>query len=405
MPQSRFRKEMKYGEKTPRSTYTSQASGDSAPCATSQYHPDKLTSGRNKIPRSVRYELENALIDLCDVWFDEIKPNLVRNNIKLHIPGNCCSASGDQACAPPAHHARRTPPAPPPPASPLSDACSHLDPGAARDRPLRGASYASSCSPQPAASSALRARLRMRLPCLLSPVISVPQTPPDGPQIQTHNSEKKPARPGARRKRRRFRAQTQPSWRVPRPCRALPTPCRAGASRSTSQLPPCDNYYRFIVPRRESVMKNKKTQTEPALTVSRGCQSHIPPGYRRPGVRSPGQRCPGPLNQNNSHISHAPRSRKGNPVTCNVDSSRPDHVLSPPVLPPPTVCQRKRSDVTVTRSPPLLQDDLIDIIAASNEKRLRLLYSSSEREDQPLFMNLHPICRPEKRLKKIPPWR
>ncbi|XP_045484347.1 uncharacterized protein LOC110995821 [Pieris rapae] len=40
---------------------------------------------KSKIPKTVRYELENALVNLCDVWFDEIKPHLVRNKIKLHV--------------------------------------------------------------------------------------------------------------------------------------------------------------------------------------------------------------------------------------------------------------------------------------------------------------------------------
>ncbi|XP_046965564.1 uncharacterized protein LOC124533995 isoform X2 [Vanessa cardui] len=39
---------------------------------------------KNSLPKNLRYDLENALVGLCDVWFEEIKPYLVRNNIKVH---------------------------------------------------------------------------------------------------------------------------------------------------------------------------------------------------------------------------------------------------------------------------------------------------------------------------------
>ncbi|CAG9581566.1 unnamed protein product [Danaus chrysippus] len=45
------------------------------------------TKHKNKIPKALRYDLENALVGLCDVWFEEIKPYLERNNIKLHVHG------------------------------------------------------------------------------------------------------------------------------------------------------------------------------------------------------------------------------------------------------------------------------------------------------------------------------
>ncbi|KAJ8736214.1 hypothetical protein PYW08_006870 [Mythimna loreyi] len=132
MPQSRFRNEVSYDDETPQSTYAERASGDSTPCAVNQ-NQDSVTRSQDKLPRSVRYELEKALIGLCDVWFDEIKPHLVRNNIKLHINGGSCSASGDQGGAVCAAHERREPPVSPPPPSALSDACSHLDPASSPD--------------------------------------------------------------------------------------------------------------------------------------------------------------------------------------------------------------------------------------------------------------------------------
>ncbi|XP_050681173.1 uncharacterized protein LOC126976715 [Leptidea sinapis] len=55
-----------------------EASGDRD---TDKKHRSK---NRNKIPKELRNDLENALVNLCDIWFEEIKPTLVRNNIKLH---------------------------------------------------------------------------------------------------------------------------------------------------------------------------------------------------------------------------------------------------------------------------------------------------------------------------------
>ncbi|XP_045498385.1 uncharacterized protein LOC123696318 [Colias croceus] len=70
----------------------------------------KQTKTRNKssskIPKTLRHDLENALVNLCDIWFEEIKPHLIRNNIKLHVHGQ----AGDGKL---------------PPAAP---GCSHLDP-------------------------------------------------------------------------------------------------------------------------------------------------------------------------------------------------------------------------------------------------------------------------------------
>lgn len=57
------------------------------------------------------------------MWFEEIKPHLLRNNIKVHIhnregAGVAGAGAGD-------HNRERLPPG--------SPGCSHLDPGAASD--------------------------------------------------------------------------------------------------------------------------------------------------------------------------------------------------------------------------------------------------------------------------------
>lgn len=62
-------------------------------------------------------------LQLCDVWFEEIKPHLLRNNIKVHIhnkdgAGVAGAGAGD-------HKRERLPSGTP--------GCSHLDPGAASD--------------------------------------------------------------------------------------------------------------------------------------------------------------------------------------------------------------------------------------------------------------------------------
>ncbi|XP_030032551.2 uncharacterized protein LOC115449019 [Manduca sexta] len=92
-----------------------KASGDSGPYAPAPKQlPEKRN--RNKIPKTIRYDLENALVGLCDVWFEEIKPHLVRNNIKLHVHG----AGVAGAAGPAGGDHQRLPPGAP--------GCSHLDP-------------------------------------------------------------------------------------------------------------------------------------------------------------------------------------------------------------------------------------------------------------------------------------
>ncbi|CAH0727365.1 unnamed protein product, partial [Brenthis ino] len=85
-------------------SYSLKASGDSA--------PEKKARSKSKIriPKRLRYDLENALVGLCDIWFEEIKPYLVRNNIKLHVHDDKGGGSGDRGEVP------------------STFKCSHLDP-------------------------------------------------------------------------------------------------------------------------------------------------------------------------------------------------------------------------------------------------------------------------------------
>ncbi|XP_068626479.1 uncharacterized protein [Battus philenor] len=48
----------------------------------------KERKNKYNIPKNIRYDLENALVSLCDVWFEEIKPYLVNNNVKVHVHDN-----------------------------------------------------------------------------------------------------------------------------------------------------------------------------------------------------------------------------------------------------------------------------------------------------------------------------
>ncbi|XP_035445042.1 proteoglycan 4 isoform X1 [Spodoptera frugiperda] len=415
-----------------------KASGDSVAC-TVHTDPEPLRSrSKNKIPKSVRYDLENALVSLCDVWFEEIKPHLVRNNIKLHVHGSTAGGDHERVPAPE--------PAPPSPTEPAAPGCSHLDPGAASDHhPRRSASSAGFCSTLPTASRARCARLHMpsrRRP--LSPLLSVPQTPHECAQTQSHNcEEKKLERPRNRRRHRRSQAEAQPS-----PTRRVPRLCHTYRAQPAQPSPPSapsqsrDHYFRFIVPRH--VMKNKSTQTKPSSpSVSRGCQYRAPntprsplprgtnsrsrapavcsprsPHVRSPVVHSPVIRCeissrsnPRNLSSHNPDPNPGPRKQGSfSPSRPTLAPTSPECATAKPSLPRIDVCRLKRPERTVAEDLPLFQDDLIDIIGESNDMRLRLLCSSTnspKREDHPSCMTLF---RPDRQarpggLKKIPPWR
>ncbi|XP_059051115.1 uncharacterized protein LOC131845961 [Achroia grisella] len=94
-----------------------KASGDGTISNVIPKHCKQRSRSSNKIPKSIRYELENALVGLCDVWFEEIKPHLVRNNIKVHVHES--SGDGSDGGEVSVDHQRLPPGAPD---------CSHLDP-------------------------------------------------------------------------------------------------------------------------------------------------------------------------------------------------------------------------------------------------------------------------------------
>ncbi|CAK1540084.1 unnamed protein product [Leptosia nina] len=150
---------------------------------------------KSKIPKALRYDLENALVNLCDVWFEEIKPHLIRNNIKLHVHENHAGGEGSKL----------------PHGAP---GCPHLDPGAASDqRHRRGASCAD-CCPTPRTAS--------RVPCRrLHRHRSSPRRhrPSLSPKEQHCRSGQESSQRRTR-KRRKARKQTQSEirLRIPRLC-------------------------------------------------------------------------------------------------------------------------------------------------------------------------------------------
>ncbi|CAK1602140.1 unnamed protein product [Parnassius mnemosyne] len=118
---------------------------------------------RYKIPKNIRYDLENALVSLCDVWFEEIKPYLVRNNIKVHVHDEMNKAEAPKGCVMDeiAGSKKR---------SHFSGAtsCSHHDPGAAFDQHHRAAATSADCCSTPPTASRARSH-KLRTP---------PQPPP-----------------------------------------------------------------------------------------------------------------------------------------------------------------------------------------------------------------------------------
>ncbi|KAM3967902.1 uncharacterized protein ACR2FA_011452 [Aphomia sociella] len=102
-----------------------KASGDCTASNINLKQPKHRSRSNNKIPKSIRYDLENALVGLCDVWFEDIKPHLVRNNIKVHVHESGTGVSADAEAGEASGDHSRLPPGAP--------GCSHLDPGAASD--------------------------------------------------------------------------------------------------------------------------------------------------------------------------------------------------------------------------------------------------------------------------------
>ncbi|CAH2102433.1 unnamed protein product [Euphydryas editha] len=145
---------------------------------------------RNNIPKNLRYDLENALVGLCDVWFEEIKPYLVRNNIKVHG-----DAGGDL---------KRS----------ASPDCNHIDPGRSNHQQQSRASYVDSSLTQQTASKAPCLKQVQRHPRVLAENQIITQS-----QSQRHNVKKETVKKP--RKRRKWQPQTQPRQLIPRLCRTI----------------------------------------------------------------------------------------------------------------------------------------------------------------------------------------
>ncbi|XP_026320354.1 serine/arginine repetitive matrix protein 1-like [Hyposmocoma kahamanoa] len=239
MSQSRIRKPLTAaaaGDASPHRVPTTKTHGDSA--KPQQPQLSRKNKSRSKIPKSIRHDLENALVGLCDVWFEEIKPHLLRNNIKVHIhntdgAGVIGAGAGD-------HNRERLPSG--------SPGCSHLNPGAASDRLQRQVASCADCSSTRRMASKVQSR-KPRLPTfkLLSPINSLPRSltpekpypkkqeipPPPPPQART------------RRRRRRWTVQSpldavpfpQSNWRVPRPCRPYSLSPHSTSKRDASPSP------------------------------------------------------------------------------------------------------------------------------------------------------------------------
>ncbi|XP_063357937.1 proteoglycan 4-like [Cydia amplana] len=141
MPQTRNRRPPKISEpsrKVPADYVTNNVKGNGG------------NKGTSKIPRNIRYDLENALLGLCDVWFEEIKPHLVKNKLKLHT-GGALNENGYSELEP-----RR-------------DGHAQLDPGAASDTLRRPAAISRAYSlTRPDASKAPRPKQPLRI-CPTSP--------------------------------------------------------------------------------------------------------------------------------------------------------------------------------------------------------------------------------------------
>nr|XP_034839048.1 uncharacterized protein LOC117995155 [Maniola hyperantus] len=80
MSEHQFRKTTVSRDHIQRPTNNLVKAGDMA----AEKTPARLKS-KNTLPKNLRYDLENALVGLCDVWFEDIKPYLERNNIKVHV--------------------------------------------------------------------------------------------------------------------------------------------------------------------------------------------------------------------------------------------------------------------------------------------------------------------------------
>ncbi|KAL0851095.1 hypothetical protein ABMA28_006967 [Loxostege sticticalis] len=339
-----------------------KASGDSMSANVQNKQPHVRSTSKSKLPKSLRYDLENALVGLCDVWFEEIKPHLVRNNIKVHVHGGAGPASGD--------HQRLPPGAP---------GCAHLDPGAAPDLCQRvTASYADCYSTQPTASKA-RCRRPPAAPC--RPVCLPPVTSPSKLRASLLNpyqncETKIPRKPLARRPSRlRPHPQPQPpprhlrNWRTPRLCRT----------------------FSIITPRGNILEQTRRTQTA-GPEITRRNQYKRQPKQKDKSTQTPMLWKPEPLPDWQEYLWRQELLMQ------ELKATTPSCLRCPATT---TLCPSHR------KSPPpivpLFQEDLSNIIADKNDKQLRLLFESPTRNDNPSSLNLG--LAPARQRKRRDPWR
>ncbi|XP_045537202.1 uncharacterized protein LOC106717622 [Papilio machaon] len=101
------------------------ARNDIKECRVNVDETRKRSKSKYNIPKNLRYDLENALVNLCDVWFEEIKPYLVRNNVKVHVQDddtNTGSGGNNYSTLDAVKRTRNRS------ANPERTNCSHLDP-------------------------------------------------------------------------------------------------------------------------------------------------------------------------------------------------------------------------------------------------------------------------------------
>ncbi|XP_028156166.1 uncharacterized protein LOC114349816 isoform X2 [Ostrinia furnacalis] len=357
MSQQRSRKAAGAALEAPRGRQSVvKASGDSVSSNLQAKQPTVRSTSKSKIPKSLRYDLENALVGLCDVWFEEIKPHLVRNNIKVHVHGGG-PASGDH---------RRLPPGAP--------GCSHLDPGAAPDPYQRACVSCADCSStRPTAS---RARCRRPPPSGRPPVSSPAQLRASllNP-YQTYEAKL----PKSKTRRTPRPQPPPPTWRTPRLCRtySIITPRSKPPERRSHTADPRKHRHNQPKRRPKKIFVDKSTQT---------------PALRRPEILPTWQEEP---------PSVAP--------VCDLFGQEPRHKATTPSClrcPATTTLHTQRARKHLAPASPLFQDDLINIIAEKNDKQLRVLFRSPTRSDHTSTLNLVQTqpARPMGASKKVP-WR
>ncbi|XP_048489364.1 serine/arginine repetitive matrix protein 1 isoform X1 [Plutella xylostella] len=330
--------------------------------------PHSQDKDKSTIPKNVRYELENALLGLCDVWFEEIKPHLVRNNIKLHVHGRADAGDGTRG----------------------APACRHRDPGAhSHGRPRSNASSAGCCSARPPASTApCRSRSPAPAPPSQEPLLLVKQTRPTSP-----------AKPTVRRKRPPQAVvdgggvgcgpqptSTQP---VPRPCRQYQPPAVASAADRTaaSSPPPHQDIPRLYGITEISVTKSNRN----IIKMNKACSKT----RKNTSMSSPTQKVKAPPNTKRRSGCQS-TSRSGSTMKTGPKHSR--HKASNKRRPKK---KREKKDSSL-----LFPDDLVEMIGSAQEQRLIMLYESPKDE---YSLGLHQNEDTGRRYQPLyirrPPWR